>query len=149
MVKNEALIEVTGWLNDVKQFDWGVALKVSVDVRKKNHQDEWETVDKTIYDVTTDEVPDVEGAKQVTVTGRITGTNTFTKRDGSTGAAVKVRATRLFLWVTRCRRRRSWSSGLQRRLVRVSLWMRTPRSNVWVSDSGRYGYPLLSACAGG
>jgi len=95
MVKNEALIEVTGWLNDVKQFDWGVALKVSVDVRKKNHQDEWETVDKTVYDVTTDEVPDVEGAKQVTVTGRITGTNTFTKRDGSTGAAVKVRASKI------------------------------------------------------
>jgi len=95
MVKNEALIEVTGWLNDVIRFDWGVALKVGVDVRKKNHQDEWETVDKTVYDVTTDEVPDVEGAKQVTVTGRITGTNTFTKRDGSTGASVKVRATRI------------------------------------------------------
>ena len=95
MVKNEALIEVTGWLNDVKRFDWGIALKVGVDVRKKNHQDEWETVDKTVYDVTTDEVPDVEGAKQVTVTGRITGTNTFTKRDGSTGASVKVRATKI------------------------------------------------------
>jgi len=55
MVKNEALIEVTGWLNDVKDFEWGRALKVSVDVRKKNHHDEWETVDKTIYDVTTDD----------------------------------------------------------------------------------------------
>jgi hypothetical protein len=30
--------------------------------------------------------------KQVKVTGRIIGTNTFQKRDGSTGAAVKVRA---------------------------------------------------------
>ena len=95
MVKNEALIEVTGWLNEVKQFDWGVALKVSVDVRKKNHQDEWETVDKTIYDVTTDVMPDVQGAKQVTVTGEIKGTKIFTRRDKSTGAAVKVRATRI------------------------------------------------------
>lgn len=95
MVKNEALIEVTGWLNDVKQFDWGVALKVGVDVRKKNHQDEWETVDKTVYDVTTNEVPPLDGVKQVTVTGRITGTSTFAKRDGSTGAAVKVRATNI------------------------------------------------------
>ena len=40
MVKNEALIELTGWLNDVREFDWGTALKVGVDVRKKNHQGE-------------------------------------------------------------------------------------------------------------
>jgi len=92
MVKNEALIELTGWLNDVKAFDWGTALKVSVDVRKKNHQGEWETVDKTVYDVTTDGRTALEGVKQVTVKGRISGTSTFQKRDGSTGSAIKVRA---------------------------------------------------------
>ena len=92
MVKNEALIELTGWLNDVREFDWGTALKVSVDVRKKTPEGTWETVDKTIYDVTTDGKTPLEGVKQVTVKGRITGTNTFQKRDGSTGAAVKVRA---------------------------------------------------------
>jgi hypothetical protein len=92
MVKNEALIQVTGWLNDVKEFDWGTAIKVGVDVRKKNHQGEWETVDKTVYDVTTDGRTALEGVKQVKVTGRITGTSTFQKRDGSTGAAIKVRA---------------------------------------------------------
>src|SRR6056297_3590198 len=92
MEKNEALIELTGWLNDVKEFSWGVALKVAVDVRKKNHQDEWETVDKTVYDVTTDQRPALEGVKQVKVKGRISGTSTFQKRDGSTGSAVKVRA---------------------------------------------------------
>ena len=92
MIKNEAQIQVTGWLNDVKDFDWGRALKVSVDVRKKNHQGEWETVDKTVYDVTTDGREPLDGAKQVTVTGRITGTSTFMKRDGSQGAAIKVRA---------------------------------------------------------
>ena len=95
MVKNEALIEVTGWLNDVKDFEWGRALKVSVDVRKKNHQGDWETIDKTIYDVTTDGKTPLEGVKQVKVTGRISGTNTFTKRDGSTGCSVKVRADRV------------------------------------------------------
>ena len=92
MVKNEALIELTGWLNDVREFDWGTALKISVDVRKKNHQGEWETVDKTVYDVTTDGKTPLEGVKQVTVKGRISGTSTFQKRDGSTGAAIKVRA---------------------------------------------------------
>jgi hypothetical protein len=92
MVKNEALIELTGWLNDVKSFDWGTALKVSVDVRKKNHQGDWETVDKTVYDVTTDGRTALEGVKQVTIKGRISGTSTFQKRDGSTGSAIKVRA---------------------------------------------------------
>lgn len=93
MEKNEALVEVTGWLNDVKEFHWGVALKVAVDVRKKNDNDEWETVDKTVYDVTTDQRNALEGVKQVKVKGRITGTSTFPKRDGSTGSAIKVRAT--------------------------------------------------------
>ena len=59
MIKNEAQVELTGWLNDVKEFDWGTALKVSIDVRKKSHQGEWETVDKTTYDITTDGRPAV------------------------------------------------------------------------------------------
>ena len=91
-VRNEALIELTGWLNDTREFDWGTALKVAVDVRRKNHQGEWETVDKTIYDVTTDGKAPLEGVKQVKIVGRITGTNSFEKRDGSTGVSVKVRA---------------------------------------------------------
>jgi len=92
MVKNEALIELTGWLNDVREFDWGTALKVAVDVRKKNDQDVWETVDKTIYDVTTDSRTALDDVKQVKVVGRIVGTSTFQKRDGSTGSAIRVRA---------------------------------------------------------
>ena len=92
MIKNEARIELTGWLNDSKDFDWGRALKVSVDVRKQNHQGEWETVDKTTYDVTTDNRAPLEGVKQVVVSGRITGTNTFQKRDGTAGFSIKVRA---------------------------------------------------------
>lgn len=92
MIKNECQIVLTGWLNDVKDFEWGTALKIAVDVRKKNHQDEWETVDKTVYDVTTDGRTALEGVKQVTVKGRITGTNNFQKRDGSTGVSIKVRA---------------------------------------------------------
>ena len=92
MVKNEARIELTGWLNDVKDFEWGRAIKVSVDVRKQNHQGEWETVDKTIYDVTTDNRAPLDDVKQVVVSGRITGINVFTKGDGSQGVSVKVRA---------------------------------------------------------
>ena len=92
MVKNQALVTVTGWLNDVKDFEWGRALKVSVDVRKKTEAGTWETVDKTIFDVTTDNRSPLEGVKQVVVTGRIVGTNVFQKRDGSSGFSIKVRA---------------------------------------------------------
>lgn len=90
MIKNQALVTITGWLNDPKTFDWGSAAKVSVDVRKTNDAGEWETVDKVVYDVISDNpFPD---ANQVTVTGRIVSLNTFEKRDGSIGASVKVRA---------------------------------------------------------
>jgi hypothetical protein len=95
MVKNEALVEVTGWLNDVKEFDWGTVLKLSVDVRKRNDAGVWETVDKTVYDVSTDGKQALEGVKQVKVSGRITGVNTFQKRDGGTGVSVRVRADRV------------------------------------------------------
>lgn len=92
MVKNVAQLELTGWLNDVRDFQWGRALKVAVDQRKQNEQGDWETVDKTVYDVTTNLDVPLEGVKQVRVVGRITGTSTFEKRDGSTGSAIKVRA---------------------------------------------------------
>jgi hypothetical protein len=92
MIKNEARIELTGWLNNVRDLDWGRGLEVSVDVRAQNHQGGWETVDKTKYDVSTDNRDPLDGVKQVTVKGKITGTSVFQKRDGSTGFSIKVRA---------------------------------------------------------
>lgn len=90
MIRNQALVTVTGWLNDPKTFDWGSAAKVAVDVRKKNEVGGYDTIDKVVYDVISDNpFPD---AQQVTVTGRITGLNVYAKRDGTTGVSVKVRA---------------------------------------------------------
>ena len=90
MIKNQALVTVTGWLNDPKIFEWGSAAKVSVDIRKQNPAGVWETVDKLVYDVTFEGTfPD---AKQVTVQGRIVGLNTFEKRDGTSSTSIKVRA---------------------------------------------------------
>jgi hypothetical protein len=96
MARNEALVTIVGWLNNVSDFDWGRSLKVSTDVRKKNEAGEWETVDKTVFDVTTD-LRDVnlEGVRQVEIEGRITGTNVFQKRDGSSGFTIKVRASHI------------------------------------------------------
>lgn len=96
MARNEALVTIVGWLNQCQDFDWGRAMKVSVDVRKKSHQGEWETVDKTLFDVTADPALasfDASEVRQVEIEGRITGTNVFQKRDGSTGFSIKVRAT--------------------------------------------------------
>jgi hypothetical protein len=90
MIRNQALVTVTGWLNDPKVFDWGSAAKIAVDTRKMNEAGEWETVDKVTYDVTFDGTfPD---AKQVIAQGRIVGINTYEKRDGTTGVSIKVRA---------------------------------------------------------
>ena len=90
MIRNQAQVVVTGWLNDAKVFDWGSAAKVSVDQRKKNAEGVYETVDKTVYDVTFEGV--IPDAKQVTITGRIVGLNLYEKRDGTSGASIKVRA---------------------------------------------------------
>lgn len=93
MARNEALVTIVGWLNNVSDFEWGRALKVSTDVRKRNAAGEWETVDKTIFDVTTDlRDQNLEGVRQVEIEGRITGTNVFQKRDGTSGFTIKVRA---------------------------------------------------------
>ena len=90
MIRNQALVTVTGWLNDAKVFDWGSVAKVVVDVRKPNAAGVYETVDKVTYDIVFEGTfPD---AKQVTVKGRISELNTFAKRDGTTGASIKVRA---------------------------------------------------------
>jgi len=92
MIKNEATVEITGWLNDTKAFSWGTAFKLAVDVRAKNADTgEWETTDKTIYDCTIGEQFSSD-AKQVRVSGRITGVNTYAKKDGTTGVSIKVRA---------------------------------------------------------
>jgi len=90
MIQNHALVTLTGWLNDPKTFDWGSAAKVAIDVRRTNDLGEWETVDKVIYDVISDDpFPDEQ---RVIVSGRITGLNVYEKRDGTTGVSVKVRA---------------------------------------------------------
>ncbi len=92
MVRNEATVEVTGWFNNPRTFDWGTAFQLTVDVRSKNDTTgEWETTDKTVYDCTIGEQFTTE-AKQVRVAGRITGVNTYTKKDGTTGVSIKVRA---------------------------------------------------------
>jgi hypothetical protein len=92
METNMAMVTITGWLDDDRQLQWGRVLKVGIDVNRKNNQDQWEKVDKTVYEIKTDSQTPLEGVKQVTVVGRIMGTSTFTKRDNTTGSAIRVTA---------------------------------------------------------
>jgi hypothetical protein len=92
METNMAMVTITGWLDDDKNLQYGRVLRVGIDVNRKNNQDQWEKVDKTIYDVKTDSQISLDGVRQVTVVGRIMGTSTFQKRDGTTGSAIRVRA---------------------------------------------------------
>lgn len=93
MAATKAEVTVTGWVNNVRTFDWGNAFSLSVEHRKQNDRGEWETVDRTNFDVTSSEtVPD---AKQVTITGKVVGTSTYAKKDGTQGVSVKVRAVTL------------------------------------------------------
>lgn len=87
-------VEFEGWLNDVKQFDWGTVLKVTHDQRAKNDATgEWETVGKDYIDVTVspDQFQAVSGARKVRVTGSLK-VGTYNKTDGTTGVSLKVRA---------------------------------------------------------
>jgi hypothetical protein len=88
-------VEFDGWVNEVKEFDWGTVLKVSHDQRAKNAAGEWETVGKDYFDVTVtaDQARAIGSAKVVHIVGNLRKVETFEKRDGSVGVSVKVRAT--------------------------------------------------------
>jgi hypothetical protein len=65
METNMAMVTITGWLDDDRQLQWGRVLKVGIDVNRKNNQDQWEKVDKTVYEIKTDSQTPLEGVKQV------------------------------------------------------------------------------------
>lgn len=82
-----------GYVNEVKVMDWGTVLRMAHSQRAKNDKTgQWETVGKDYVDVT---VPDASGIREgdlLSVHGSLK-VSTFEKRDGSTGIALKVRAT--------------------------------------------------------
>lgn len=89
-------IEFEGYVNEVKTFNWGSVLKMTHSQRAKNQESgQWETVGKDYLDVV---LPDGFNADaiQESMILNITGTfkvETYAKRDGTTGVAMKVRAT--------------------------------------------------------
>lgn len=89
-------VDFEGWVNEVKSFDWGTVLRVTHDQRAKNDAGVWETVAKDYIDVTV--TPDLLQALGDSKVVRVLGSlkvSTYPKKDGTTGVALKVRASEL------------------------------------------------------
>ena len=87
-------IEFEGFVQDVRNFDWGTVVVVAHNQRAKSPTGEWETVGKDYIDVTFDGVtPPKETLVKVKGTLKV---STYAKKDGSTGVALKVRASELY-----------------------------------------------------
>jgi hypothetical protein len=86
-------IEFEGYVNEIKQFDWGTVVSVSHAQRAKNQgTGEWETVGKDYIDVTVPQGLSVPAQNSVaTIVGTLK-VGTYVKKDGSTGVSLKVRA---------------------------------------------------------
>ena len=82
-------IEFEGYVNEVREFEWGVVYNVSHSQRIKNHQGEWETAGYDYLDVSG--VAGFQKDDRVKVTGNLK-TKRYDKKDGSKGIALQVRA---------------------------------------------------------
>lgn len=88
-------IKVTfeGFVNEVKTFDWGTVLRMAHSQRAKNDATgQWETVGKDYIDVTVNDGANIQEGTILAVEGTLK-VSTYEKRDGTTGVALKVRAT--------------------------------------------------------
>lgn len=82
-------IEFKGYVNDIRDFDWGKVIVIAHDQRKLV-DGEWQSVGKDYIDVTYDgPAPDKDTL--VFVRGNLK-VGTYPKRDGTTGVSLKVRA---------------------------------------------------------
>lgn len=86
----------TGFVEEVKTFDWGSVLVVSHSNRQKNQSTgEWETISRDYIDVSIDPASewawalDAQKGQRVTVTGNAK-LSTYPKKDGDHGVRIKV-----------------------------------------------------------
>jgi hypothetical protein len=85
-------IEFQGFVNEVKNFDWGTVYNVSHNQVRKTPQGQWETVGRDYFSVVApDGTQPLAENMRVNVKGRLK-TKTFEKRDGSKGMSLEVRA---------------------------------------------------------
>lgn len=90
-------VQFTGFLQEVKHFDWGSVVEVAHTNRKKNDAGQWETVSTDYIDVIVDakdrdsyeRIFQMEKSTRLAVSGNMKW-NIYTKRDGQPGAKMKV-----------------------------------------------------------
>lgn len=90
-------VTFTGFLQEVKEFQWGTVLEVAHPNRKKNEAGQWETVSTDYIDVIVDakdkqaysHILTAAKSTRLTVSGNLKW-NAYTKRDGEPGAKMKV-----------------------------------------------------------
>lgn len=82
-------VEFKGYVNGVKQFDWGTVYDVSHNQVRKNDQGEWEKTGADYFSVVGPE--GFHEGDLVEIKGRLK-TKRFDKRDGSKGMSLEVRA---------------------------------------------------------
>lgn len=85
-------IEFQGFINEVKNFEWGTVYNVSHNQVRKTPQGTWETIGRDYFSVIApDGTPPLTENSRVNVKGRMK-TKTFEKRDGTKGTSLEVRA---------------------------------------------------------
>jgi hypothetical protein len=82
-------IEFSGYINEVKKFEWGTVYDISHAQRQQSESGQWETVGYDYFSVIGD--PGFEKDQRVTVKGRLK-TKKYDKRDGTKGTTLEVRA---------------------------------------------------------
>lgn len=90
-------LQFTGFLQEVKHFDWGTVVEVAHTNRKKNDAGEWETVSTDYIDVIIDNrdkdayanIINAPKSTRLAVSGNMKW-NIYTKRNGEPGAKMKV-----------------------------------------------------------
>jgi len=85
-------IKFEGFVNGIRQFEWGTVYDVAHNQMMKDEQGEWKVDGKDYFSVTGP--AGFEEGDRVAVVGRMK-TKLFDKKDGSKGVSLNVRATEM------------------------------------------------------
>ena len=88
-------LSFTGFVEEVKTFDWGSVVTVSHSNRQKNDAGQWETTSRDYIDVTVDPSSEfgwllqAQKGLRVAITGNAK-LSTYNKKDGTAGVRIKL-----------------------------------------------------------
>jgi hypothetical protein len=85
-------VKFDGYVAEVKQFTWGVALKVIHNVRSLNDAGQWETSVKEYVDVVLPVGTNVQPDQRVTVVGKVHQLGAYLTKSGEARPTLKIKA---------------------------------------------------------